>query len=301
MKPVLAKDCLSNEILRVHDEDRPKSDSKLFAVFKDPKKKHFLGLVRKSDIIHPNRIFADLIPDKPTYSINPDTPASVCEEQMRLLNVDSLPVLDEYKNFHGIVTYSTISSCLLSSKHLTPPDIQWTLDKLMKGEHANDPEKLTSPVIDLFYLSKSNLQQSRQLKKSLEMIASIMRATAGFLVLFEGENISKSFHFGLKPDHIQRLKKVREGKALFQMILKADGKSLVFNKISKDAHPPSFLQFFPDIQSFIGVSFKRNHQPFGCMVLANKLHHKRFTKSDEKLMVSFSHIFSLNSIYYQKN
>ncbi len=108
MKQYLAKDCLSNELICVHDEDRPNFKFNNFAVFKDTRKKKFIGLVSKSDIINPHRIFADLLTNAEDNFVYSDTPALLCKEKMQLLQVDALPVVDERKKFCGIVTHETI-------------------------------------------------------------------------------------------------------------------------------------------------------------------------------------------------
>lgn len=112
MKELMAKDCLSNEVLCVHDEDRPDINAENYAVFKDPRKKKFIGLVSRAKIIHPQRIFADLIPNKPVTVVLPDTPISVCEEKMREMNVNALPVMDENHNFQGVITSATLAKVL---------------------------------------------------------------------------------------------------------------------------------------------------------------------------------------------
>ncbi|GGI81767.1 HD domain-containing phosphohydrolase [Legionella impletisoli] len=113
MKQLFAKDCLSKDIALVHEEDRPNIHSNYFAVFRDKQRKKFIGVVSRAKIIHPHRIFADLVSSHSPPAVLPDTPATVCEEKMRANQLDILAVLDEHKKFHGVVTYSSIASSLL--------------------------------------------------------------------------------------------------------------------------------------------------------------------------------------------
>ena len=125
MTGLTAQDALTRNIIAVGEEMRPRDVAidplcEVFAVFKElpsslaPLQPHFLGLVERERIgSYPLRIFADLIANRTTYTLERSTPLAHIVSRFEHFNDNAVAVLGSPRQFLGVVTRRSLLETLL--------------------------------------------------------------------------------------------------------------------------------------------------------------------------------------------
>lgn len=125
MTGLTAQDALTPNIIAVGEEMRPRDVAidplcEVFAVFKElpssiaPIQPHFLGLVERERIgSYPLRIFADLIANRTTYTLERSTPLAHIVSRFEHYTDNAVAVLGSPRQFLGVVTRRSLLETLL--------------------------------------------------------------------------------------------------------------------------------------------------------------------------------------------
>ena len=302
MNRLIVRDCLSEDVVRVLDEDRPKqtqSPQSFYAVFKESiNDGSYCGLATAQDIIkHPSWIFADLTGHRECLQVSPGTSVRRALNIMNKNGLEAISVLDRHR-FIGVVTRQRIMEELLKREYLLLKESR-QINKSLTHERRSLiawSEKLNKTHLAsrnlLTVLARSSVQEDL-LQVGIESLAKLLGARYGAIGIMDDSGGLKQFiHTGISPEQAQVIGQLPQGKGLLGVIIK-ENIPLCLDDISKDPRRSGFPDFHPPMKTLLAVPISYHGSVYGRVYLSDKEDGKPFTLEDEELASSFANLLSL--------
>ncbi|PPC89590.1 MAG: diguanylate cyclase [Methylobacter sp.] len=302
MTPLLVEYCQYPTVIRVLEEEwpTPPPPETIFAVFADSiENGRFCGLVSAYDILsHPNWIFADLAEHRPVFTIDQGSSVYEALAKMDTCGQEALAIIDENKQFIGVVTRICILQTLLEREQSQTKETTnlRALEQLEYKKILEWSERLST----LHEASKSllgvlahNCVEKDLLQTGIEALQKLLQASYGAIAFIDNENNLTHFvHTGISPEQAELIGRLPEGKGLLGVVIDKDV-SLLIDDISKDPRSVGFPPNHPPMKSLLAVPISYLNNVFGRIYLSDKLNGEPFNSDDETLVKSFARSLSL--------
>jgi diguanylate cyclase (GGDEF)-like protein len=301
MDRLIVNDCLSGQVVRVLEEERPghRVAQPLFAVFKESVDSGiFCGLATAKDIMqHPDWIFADLTGHRDVLSIAPNSGVRQALKIMDLHGVDALPVLESHL-FVGVVTRQSILEMLLQREHLLFMESR-KLKKMLDAEHeqivswSDKLAKLHEASRSLLSVLAHTSVQNDLLQTGIEALAKLLEARYGAIGILDESGALKHFVYtGISPEQSQSIGQFPQGKGLLGVVIQ-ENVSLRLDDMTKDPRSVGFPAYHPPMKTLLAVPISHHGHVYGRIYLSDKEGGESFSKDDEELALSFATSLSL--------
>jgi diguanylate cyclase (GGDEF)-like protein len=305
MKPLIASDAYSNDIIEVRADTRPapnRTASSIYAVFSTKtlgdKEGIFQGLVTNAEIaFSPQRIFADLLNPHPLNPIKENTPLTEVET---LLDgtVEALAVVDHHQKFVGAVTHTSVLKALLKRERDLLIKTQ-----LLNQQIAQDHRSLalwSKRLTELHAASRTLLNvlahtqiESDILQSGIEALTQLLQARYGAVGLIsDNGELTHFLHAGMSDEQVKSIPLFPEGKGLLGIVIHEDT-AIRLDDLSKDPHSAGFPANHPVMKSLLAVPISNLGRVYGRIYLCDKTDDSPFSPEDELLAKSFATSLSL--------
>lgn len=301
MQRLTVRDCLSADVVRVLDEERPPQalSPSLYAVFRESVDNgDFFGLATSADIaLHPDWIFADITGHRENVCVSPNVGVRRALNVMNQHGVDALPVLEQEK-FTGMVTRQSILETLLRRERLLRAKAR-KLNRLLdieNGKMLSWSEKLGrlhEASRSLLTVLAHTSAQTDLLQIGIESLTKLLEARYGAIgILDESGGLKHFVYTGISPKQALEIGHFPEGKGLLGVVIQ-ENLSLRLDDISQNPQSSGFPAHHPSMKSLLAAPISHNGRVYGRIYLCDKEDGRSFSRDDEKLALSFAYSLSL--------
>jgi diguanylate cyclase (GGDEF)-like protein len=302
MNRLVARDCLSPHVIRVHDNERPSvtAEQTVFAVFSGSIDDGvFCGLATAHDVaVHQSRNLVDLAAQRPIHFISPTADVKELLETLEAYRIDALAVVDDAGKFQGAVTHASLSAALLLREEELREEI-----RQLKSTLASEQESMAAWSSQLTQLCKAShgllgiltysSSESDLLKEGIIALAKLIRARYGAIgLLGDDGSLSTFVHYGMTEDEVNGIGRLPEGKGLLGIVIK-ENIALRVDDLSKDPRSAGCPPGHHPMKTLLAVPVSHRGRVYGRIYLCEKEGGEHFSADDEALTMSFALSLSL--------
>lgn len=302
MASLTARDALSPRLIRVDSESRPTSDAvprdARFAVLQEHQS--VLGLVTAHEIAaFPDRIFADLLPERKHPKIPADMPIERVMELLRSGEDPELLVFEGDERFVGMITHCSLQAALREQdlQRLQASEAvsaQLERDRLRLETNAERMVSLHKATVELLgILARAGVEQAL-LQASIDALTALLQARYGAIGILDRDgNLAQFVYSGLSSEQATRIGKLPEGRGLLGWLI-GTNQSLRLEKMSDHPHSVGFPPHHPSMTSLLALPIAHGNVVFGRVYLCDRVSGEQsFTQEEEMLAASFAHSIAL--------